>query len=86
MIGVEHGAKDKKMNINWEHLIQGLIATFVYSLVGVVMFAVGFVLIGLVAPFSLRKEIEEDQNVALGIMIGAVIIGLSIVIAAAITG
>jgi putative membrane protein len=35
-------------------------------------------------PFSLRKEIEEDQNTALAIIIGSVIIGMSIIIAAAI--
>jgi uncharacterized membrane protein YjfL (UPF0719 family) len=35
-------------------------------------------------PFSVVKEIEEDQNTALGILFGSVFIGLSIVIAAAI--
>ncbi len=38
-----------------------------------------------VAPFSVRKEIEEAQNTALGILMGSVIIGLAIIIAAAIT-
>ncbi|MEO1365965.1 MAG: DUF350 domain-containing protein [Acidobacteriota bacterium] len=38
-----------------------------------------------VTPFSVRKEIEEDQNVALGIILGAVILGISIIVAAAIT-
>jgi hypothetical protein len=33
-----------------------------------------------------RKEIEEDQNTALAVVIGAVIIGIAIVIAAAIQG
>ena len=37
-------------------------------------------------PFSIRKEIEDDQNTALGIVIGAVIIGLSLIISAAIQG
>ena len=39
-----------------------------------------------VAPFSVRKEIEEDQNTALGIIIGSMIIGLAIIIGAAIHG
>jgi hypothetical protein len=38
------------------------------------------------APFSIRKEIEEDQNTALAILIGSVILGLSWIIAAAIHG
>jgi uncharacterized membrane protein YjfL (UPF0719 family) len=39
-----------------------------------------------VTPFSIRKEIEEDQNIALGIIIGAAFIGLAIILAAAIKG
>ena len=35
---------------------------------------------------ALRKEIEEDQNTALGVIVGSVIIGLAIVIAASIHG
>ena len=50
------------------------------------MFAISFFVIKLVTPFSIRKEIEEDQNTALAIMIGSVILGLSIIIAAAIGG
>ena len=74
------------MMTNWEHMVGGLIATLVYSLIGIVMFAVSFLIIRLVTPFSLRKEIEEDQNTALAILIGSVILGLSIIIAAAIGG
>ena len=39
-----------------------------------------------VAPFSIRKEIEEDQNTSLGIIIGAVILGISMIISAAVQG
>ena len=35
-------------------------------------------------PFSVRKEIEEDQNTSLGIIIGSFLIGLAMIIAAAI--
>jgi uncharacterized membrane protein YjfL (UPF0719 family) len=41
---------------------------------------------GKVIPFSVRKEIEEDQNTALGIIMGSVVIGLAIIIAAAVSG
>jgi len=66
------------------HLVQ-LVSTLVYAAVGVVIFAIAFWLVTKVTPFSVRKEIEEDQNVALGVIIGAVIVGLAIIIAAAIT-
>ena len=38
------------------------------------------------SPFSIRKEIEEDQNIALGIIIAGVIIGIALIISAAISG
>jgi uncharacterized membrane protein YjfL (UPF0719 family) len=44
---------------------------------------VTFWLICKISPFSVRKEIEIDQNTSLGIIIGAVMIGLSIIIASA---
>lgn len=60
--------------------------TVVYAILGLILFGVAFAIINRVVPFSLRKEIEEDQNTALGIVIGSVLIGLSIILAAAIHG
>ncbi len=62
-----------------------LLWTLIYAAVGVLIFGLAFWLVTKVTPFSVRKEIEEDQNTALGIIIGAVIIGLALIIAAAIT-
>ncbi len=50
------------------------------------MFGIAFWIIVLVTPFSIRKEIEEDQNTSLAILIGAVILGLAIIIASVIHG
>ena len=72
--------------IDWTPFIKTLVASAVYSLLGIVMFAASFVIINLMTPFSLRKEIEEDQNTALAILIGSVIIGLAIIIASAVGG
>jgi uncharacterized membrane protein YjfL (UPF0719 family) len=69
-----------------DHLTQGLLAAILFSVVGIVVFAVAFFVIAKISPFSLRKEIEEDQNTALGILIGSIIIGLSMIISAAIHG
>lgn len=66
--------------------IRPLIASIVYSLVGMAVFSLGFLIISWVCPFSLRKEIEEDQNTALAVVIGSVLLGLGIIIAAAIHG
>jgi putative membrane protein len=70
----------------WAPFVRALISSVVYSLIGIVMFAASFLIIRLMTPFSLRKEIEEDHNTALAILIGSVIIGLSLIIAAAIHG
>ncbi len=69
-----------------ESFLRPLVASVVYSLLGMAVFAVGFLVINWVTPFSIRKEIEEDQNTSLGIVIGSVVIGLAIIIAAAIHG
>jgi uncharacterized membrane protein YjfL (UPF0719 family) len=60
------------------------LASVVYSLIGIAIFAVAFLLIEKIAPFSVRKELAEDDNVAVGVLMGAIVIGLSIIIAAAI--
>ena len=66
------------------HLVQfGL--TIVYSIVGLAFFGLGYLLFEKITPFSVRKEIEEDQNISLAIIIGSVIIGLAVIISAAIT-
>lgn len=61
-----------------------LVDSIVYSIVGTVVLGLSFYVIEKVLPFSMRKEIAEDHNTALGIILGAFVIGLSIIIAAAI--
>ncbi|QDU24020.1 DUF350 domain-containing protein [Urbifossiella limnaea] len=72
--------------MDWTKL-GGQVVTMVVAVgVGLAFFAAAFFLIARVVPFSLRKEIEEDQNTALGVIVGAVILGIAIIIAAAIHG
>jgi putative membrane protein len=67
-----------------DHLLRALLAVCVFSLVGVAVLAVAVWAMCRLVPFSMRKEIEEDQNVALGIIMGSLIIGISIIIAASV--
>ncbi|HXX32456.1 MAG TPA: DUF350 domain-containing protein [Myxococcaceae bacterium] len=69
-----------------EHLARALFDVIIFSVVGIVVFAVAFFVIARISPFSLRKELEDDQNTALGVVIGSMIIGLSLIISAAIHG
>jgi uncharacterized membrane protein YjfL (UPF0719 family) len=58
--------------------------TVIFVAIGLIVFAIAFVIIVFVAPFSVKKEIEDDQNTSLAIIIGAVIIGVAMIISAAI--
>lgn len=72
--------------MDWTLRIMEFVSSIVYVTLGMIVFGIGFSLINKLVPFSIQKEIEDDQNTALGIIIGSVIIGLAIIIAAAITG
>jgi uncharacterized membrane protein YjfL (UPF0719 family) len=63
-----------------------LITTIVFVVLGLIVFALAFFVITKVTPFSVRKEIEDDQNVALAVVIASVILGSALIIAAAIHG
>ncbi len=67
-------------------LVPRLIESAAFVGIGMLAFLIAFYLMTKLAPFSMRKEIEEDQNTALGIIVGAVIIGIAIIVAAAIHG
>jgi len=69
-----------------EQLGESLGISAAYAALGVIVFAVAFLLMTKIAPFSVRKEIEDDQNTSLAILMGSVIIGLALIIAAAIHG
>jgi uncharacterized membrane protein YjfL (UPF0719 family) len=69
-----------------ENLGEAAINTAVFAAIGLAVFGIAFWLIVKIAPFSVKKEIEDDQNTALAIIIAGVLIGISLIIAAAISG
>jgi uncharacterized membrane protein YjfL (UPF0719 family) len=69
------------MNLQQQLLL--MIPTTLYFLLGIVLFGFSVWLMEKVTPFSIRKEIEEDQNVALGVIIAGALIALALVLAAA---
>ncbi len=72
--------------MNWDAIGHAAVSSLVFAGIGIVVFGIAFVLMTKLAPFSIKKEIEEDQNTALGIIMAGVIIGVSIIIAASIHG
>ncbi|HYO62941.1 MAG TPA: DUF350 domain-containing protein [Pyrinomonadaceae bacterium] len=63
-----------------------LVTTLVFTIFGLIVFGLAYVVILKASPFSIRKELEEDHNTAIAIVIGSVIIGIALIIAAAIQG
>jgi len=63
-----------------------VVSSAVFAGIGLAVFGIAFWIIKMVSPFSMKKEIEEDQNVALGVIIAGVMIGIALIISAAIHG
>jgi putative membrane protein len=61
-----------------------LLATIVFGLVGIILALIGFKLFDLITPFNLEKEMCENKNVAVGILCGAIVLGVCVIVAAAI--
>ena len=69
-----------------EDLGKQLLVTLAFTGLGLVLFGLAFWLMDLISPFSIRKEIEEDHNTALAVVMASIIIGISLVIMGALLG
>ena len=69
-----------------ESLLPVVVTTLIFVVIGLIIFALALFVIAKATPFSVRKEIEEDHNVALAIVIASVILGSALIIAAAVHG
>ena len=62
-------------------ILYEIVSIIIFSLTGIAVAAGAFFIITLFIPFSIKRGIEDDQNISLGIIIGAIIIGISIITA-----
>ena len=67
-------------------MLTNLLNAVVYAVLGVVIFVVIFAILDKMTPYHLWKEVVEDKNIALAILVGAMALGISIIIAAAVHG
>ena len=72
--------------IPMSQLPEMVISTLVFVGIGLIFFTIAFGIIVKMTPFSIRKELEEDHNTALAIVIGSVIIGIALIVSAAVHG
>ena len=56
----------------------------VYAVLGIAIFLCAFIVVDRLTPYHLWKEIVQDKNVALAILVGAMSLGMCIIIAAAV--
>jgi uncharacterized membrane protein YjfL (UPF0719 family) len=61
-----------------------VISTIFYSFLGLLLFIVGFFIVEILTPFSLRKEILEQQNTGVAMIISAFLIAMGLILAAVI--
>ena len=62
------------------------LGSILFALVGVVVFWLSFVIIDKLTPYDLWKELIENRNTALGMVVAAMCLGIAIIVAAAIHG
>jgi putative membrane protein len=65
-------------------MLHNIVAALVFAAAGIFIFVVAFVLIDKFTPYHLWKEIVQEHNTALAILVGAMSIGICIIIAAAV--
>jgi putative membrane protein len=61
-----------------------MLGSILYALIGVIVFWISFVIIDKITPYNLWEEIVEKQNVALGLIVAAMSLGICLIVAAAI--
>ncbi len=66
--------------------LSAVFGSIIFALIGVVIFWLSFVVIDKLTPYNLWEEIVEKQNVALGLVVAAMSLGICIIVAAAIHG
>jgi putative membrane protein len=53
-----------------------------FGIAGIALLIVGYYIWEIITPYNVRKELQEQKNVAVAIVVAAFIVGMAIVIAA----
>lgn len=67
-------------------IVQPIVSTVVIGVVAIALLFISVWLMEKLSPFSLRKEIEDDHNLSAAIVVGAIVIGVSLVVASVAQG
>lgn len=73
------------MGIEW--MKPGIfVGSILFALIGVLVFWLCFIIVDKLTPYDLWKEIIEEKNVALAIVVGAMCIAIGLIVSAAVHG
>lgn len=70
----------------WTPVLWHVVLVMIYVILGLVLFALAYLVIDKATPFSLHKVLLEEKNVAVAILLAGVFLGIAIILAAAIRG
>jgi putative membrane protein len=74
------------MDLKLDWLLHGVLSSTIFTALGLALFVLAYFLVQKLTPFSIRKEIEEDHNTAMAIVLAAIIIGIAMIVSAAVHG
>lgn len=72
--------------MDFDAIVKPLVLAVVFSIIGMLVFIAGFFVIRKLLPFDVHKELEVDQNTAVGIVVASFILGLAFIVGMAIHG
>ena len=64
--------------------LNNVVNAVIYAGIGIVIFLVAFLVLDKVTPYNLWKEIVQEHNTALAILLGGMSLGICVIIAAAV--
>jgi putative membrane protein len=64
----------------------GIINAFIFSLLGIVVLLVSYLIVEKITPENTWAEIVKNQNIAVAIVVGSLILAIALIISAAIHG
>jgi putative membrane protein len=71
------------VNTLWHNVVNAV----VFAGIGLIVFVIGFVLLDLLTPqFHVWNQICREKNLALAVFLGAIVLGIALIISAAIHG
>lgn len=72
--------------MNLDALMRGAVASLLFSFIGMLVFVAGFFVVRKLLPFDVHKELEVDQNTAVGVVVASFILGLAFIVGMSIHG